>query len=369
MSDSAKPSPVEQGVSAVAGPKGRELTRGEKLTIAALVGAVALGFIWFNALLKDKAPVPEKTTTAASYGPGEHYRPPPDPPAKPAAPALPLPTATGDDGGLSAKQTPARAPILAFSGGNGAGLLPAPSAAAPAAMAATAVATAPVTSNLARKLKPTVLDGARASLIKNPDMMLTEGTILPCILQTAINSELAGFVTCVVPVDVRGTTGHVVLLDRGTKIVGQIETGLVQGQARVFVLWTRAETPDRVVIALDSPGADALGRAGLPGAIDNHWWQRFGGALMLTLVQGSLNAGTALAANSGNNGSGQAALGFVYGAQSSGEQVANTALQHSINIPPTLIKHQGDTVSVFVVRDLDFSGVYRLRIAKAGHGQ
>jgi type IV secretion system protein VirB10 len=215
---------------------------------------------------------------------------------------------------------------------------------------------------LAQKLKPTVLSGATASVIKNPDMVVTEGTLIPCILQTAIDTQLAGFVTCVVPVDVRGTSGNVVLMDRGTKIVGQIQAGLVQGQERVFVLWTRAETPKHIVISLNAPGADELGRAGLPGAIDNHWWQRFGGALMLTLVQGSLNAGTALAANSGN-GSNEATLGFVYGAQSTGQQVVNTALENSINIPPTLRKNQGDTVSVFVAQDLDFGAVYGLRVS------
>lgn len=357
MSESARPSVVEQSISEVAGPKGREPTRRQKLGLAALVGAAALGFIWFNAALKHHAPPPTKPDPA-SFGAGRHYTPPPATPVPPSPAALPLP---GTDPSLPGNQTPAGAPILAFSGASGV------RQALPSLDPAGAVlpaASAPDTSVLARKLKPTVLAGATASRIQHPDLVITQGTLIPCILQTAINTQLAGFVTCVVPVNVRGTTGNVVLLDRGTKIVGQIETGLVQGQARVFVLWTRAETPTHVVIALDAPGADQLGRAGLPGTIDNHWGQRFGGALMLTLVQGSLNAGTALA-SSGNNGSGQATLGFVYGAQSSGQEVANTALQNSINIPPTLIKHQGDTVSVFVVRDLDFSGVYRLKIARA----
>ncbi len=361
LRDNARPSAVEHSISEVAGPKRRELTTGQKLGLAALIGTVALALIWFNALLTHHAPRPEKPDPP-SVSAGQHYTPPPPLPTTPAA--LPLP-ATGSDPSLPG--TPATAPILAFSGGGG--LRPAAMSMPPAEETAVPATTSmPDTSVLARKLKPTVLTGASASRIKNPDMVITEGTLISCILETAINTELAGFVTCVVPVDVRGTTGHVVLLDRGTRIVGQIESGLVQGQARVFVLWTRAETPSHVVIALDAPGADTLGRSGFPGAVDNHWGQRFGGALMLTLVQGSLNAGTALAAGSGNNGSGQAALGFVYGAQSSGQQVANTALQHSINIPPTLIKNQGDTVSVFVVRDLDFSRVYRLKIRGAAHG-
>jgi type IV secretion system protein VirB10 len=219
-------------------------------------------------------------------------------------------------------------------------------------------------SPLADKLKATVLSGEKATVLQNPDMVITEGTLIPCVLQTAIDSQLPGLVDCVVPIDIRGSTGSVVLLDRGTKIVGQIQSGPVQGQNRVFVDWTRAETPEHVIVELDSPGADELGRSGLPGAVDNHFLQRFGGALMLTFVQGALEAGTAVAGSSGGGsfGGSQAALGFVYAGQSNGQQVANTALQNTINIPPTLTKNQGDTVSLFVAHDLDFSGVYQLQV-------
>lgn len=368
-------SPVEQSASDVSGPRGKELTLRQKLTIAFLLGIVALGVVWFNALVGRHAPAPEKSNVTAA-GIGQKYTPPPVIPAKATATDLPLP-ADSTAAAAAMPQTNANPPaIFAYSGGGtmagarpeamsvqmadlganpGAGAAAMPAAPAPAADSA-----------LARKLKPTVLSGATASVVKNPDMVITEGTVVPCTLQTAINTQLAGFVTCVIPVDVRGTSGNVVLLDRGTKIVGQIESGLMQGQDRVFVLWTRAETPHHVIISLNAPGADELGRAGLPGAVDNHWWDRFGGALMLTLVQGSLNAGTALAANSGGNSNG-AALGYVYSAQSAGGQVANTALENSINIPPTLNKNQGDTVSVFVVQDLDFSSVYGLKLSVGAH--
>jgi type IV secretion system protein VirB10 len=369
-------SPVENSNSDVAGPKGRELNTGQKLGLVALIGVVALGFIWFNFQLRNNAPAAERPAIAAS-GPGLKYTPPPAD-KTPSSDALPLPAAASTLDTTKADASPP--PILAYSGGGmtgGVGIRPGalgiPMPGDADTNAGGTVGTTPPApnapqSNLARLLKPTTLSGATASVIKNPDMVVTEGTVMPCILQTAIDTQLAGFVTCVVPIDVRGTTGDVVLLDRGTKIVGQIENGLVQGQERAFVLWTRAETPNHVVISLNSPGADELGRAGLPGEVDNHWWKRFGGALMLTLLQGSLNAGSALAANSGNGNNNAATLGFVYGAQSSGNQVANTALENSINIPPTLRKNQGDTVSVFVAQDLDFSAVYKLKLAGQGNG-
>jgi type IV secretion system protein VirB10 len=372
-------SPIEDGRSQVAGARGRELSLGTKLSILALIGTVALGFVWFNAFYNHKSKQ-ARNTPAAYTGAGELYNPPPPAATEPKPAPLPAPAPAPAINSTPAaqQQSPASAPIMAYSGSQNiaTAVTPATSQPAPGASGTSnpSQSLGPDNSPLAARLKPTVLEGEQASVLKNPDMVITEGTMIPCVLQTAIDSQLPGLVTCVVPIDIRGTTGNVVLLDRGTKIVGQIENGLLQGQNRVFVDWTRAETPAHVIVTLDSPGSDELGRAGLPGAVDNHFWDRFGGALMLTLVQGALDAATIEAAGQGNSNSStqQAGLGFVYAAQSNGQSVANTALENTINIPPTLTKNQGDTVSLIVAHDLDFSNVYQLRVnngvTDAGYG-
>jgi type IV secretion system protein VirB10 len=375
MSENNSPAPIDDGRSPVAGTRGREMSWGTKFGLMGLVGVVALGFVWFNALYSHKSKTDVQPTTYAQGG--EEYTAPPPATPKPAPvpiPAMPAPSEQSSLVSGQPQQSPATAPIMAFSGSDNVVRVAAPATPpAPATDAPTPPGSqllGPDNSPLAQRLKPTVLSPETATVLRNPDMVITEGTMIPCVLQTAIDSTLPGLVTCVVPIDIRGTTGNVVLLDRGTKIVGQIESGVMQGQNRVFVDWTRAETPDHVLVTLDAPGSDELGRAGLPGAVNNHFWERFGGALMLTFVQGALDAATIEAAGQGNANSTtqQAGLGFVYAAQSNGQSVANTALQNTINIPPTLTKNQGDTVSLIVAHDLDFSNVYQLQVSGTGGG-
>jgi type IV secretion system protein VirB10 len=194
------------------------------------------------------------------------------------------------------------------------------------------------------------LEGSKATLLPHPEMTITMGTLIPCTLVTAVDSSAPGIVTCITQQDVLGTTGAVVLMERGTRIVGEYASRMSQGQSRMFVIWNRAETPRHVVIALGSPAADAIGRAGFDGAIDTHFWQRFGGALLVTMIDGAFSTATSLASKSGST---SINLG-------TGDSVATEALRNSIDIPPTLRKNQGETVAVMSARDLDFADVYGL---------
>ncbi|OYV41481.1 MAG: hypothetical protein B7Z75_14930, partial [Acidocella sp. 20-57-95] len=204
-SDQAAASPVEDGRSPVAGTPRRELTTSTKLSILALVAVLGLGFIWFNALFSHKRADQQKIIPAAYTNGGEVFNGPPDAAMKPAAQNLPTPANT-QTGLLDtpAQASPAAAPILAFSGSS----VPVPiqpassSASQPGATAA--VTPMPDNSPLAARLKPTVLDGEQATVMQHPDMVITEGTMIPCTLQTAIDSQLPGLVTCVVPIDIRG---------------------------------------------------------------------------------------------------------------------------------------------------------------------
>lgn len=211
---------------------------------------------------------------------------------------------------------------------------------------------------LSARLKGTTVQGTRAGLLRDRSFFITQGTFLDCALETALSSDVPGMTACRLTRDVYSTDSKVLLLERGSKVVGQYQGGLKRGQARIFVLWTRVETPNGVIVNIDSPGTDALGRSGLDGFVDTHFWERFGGAVMLSLID---DVGTFVANKaSGDGNNNQVQFGSTADAAT---QAAGIALENSINIPPTLLKNQGDHINIFVARDLDFRGVYDLKPA------
>jgi type IV secretion system protein VirB10 len=201
-------------------------------------------------------------------------------------------------------------------------------------------------------LKPGSAAAVQARLLPNMRFLLPKGAFIDCTLETAIDSTLPGMTTCVTAADTFGADGKVVLLERGSKLVGETRGQVQQGQARVFVVWTEARTPTGVVVPLDSPGTDELGRAGLPGEVERHFWQRFGAAMLISVVNGAVQAGVQAANHSG---------GAVVYAPSTSQDVMTEVLKSTVNIPPTVVKHNGDRIQVLVARDLDFRSVYELR--------
>jgi len=206
--------------------------------------------------------------------------------------------------------------------------------------------------DIAPLLRPTVTASARAQILPTRRFLLAKGAFIDCTLETAIDSTLPGMTTCITASDTFSSDGTVVLLERGTKLIGETRGQVQQGAARVFVLWTEARTPAGIVVPLDSPGADELGRSGLAGEVNRHFWDRFGAAILISTLDGAVQTAVQSASRSG---------GPVIYNPSSSASVVTDVLKGSVNIPPTVTKRNGDRIQVFVARDLDFRPVYELR--------
>lgn len=202
----------------------------------------------------------------------------------------------------------------------------------------------------AEKVAGANADAAHATRLTDPSLVAPQGTVIPAILETAINSDLPGFVRAVVSRDVRGFDGSTVLIPRGSKLIGQYKSGVAAGQTRAFIVWSRVLTPQGISIDIASPGADRLGRGGLDGETNTHFFRRFGASILLSVLNAGLNA----ASNNGNGGDNTA---IIIGSPQQASNIASIALQREIDIPTTISVAQGAPIRVFVARDLDFSGV------------
>jgi type IV secretion system protein VirB10 len=207
------------------------------------------------------------------------------------------------------------------------------------------------TGALSELLRPTLTSAVRAQVLPTQRLLLPKGAFIDCTLETALDSTLPGMTTCITATDTFSADGSTVLMERGTKLVGETRGGVSQGVARVFVLWSEARTPTGVVIPLSSPGTDELGRAGLAGNVNRHFFQRFGAAILISLISGAVQGAVA----SQSNGS-----TVIYNPSGS-QDVMTQVLKDTINIPPTITKNQGDRIEVLVARDLDFRSVYELK--------
>lgn len=194
-------------------------------------------------------------------------------------------------------------------------------------------------------------DIIQASTMKNRPYSIAEGTLIPGIMETAINSDLPGMVRAIVAEPVYSEDGNNTVIEAGSRLIGQYKSGMQQGQSRVFVVWTTLIQPSGSRIRLNSPGVDNLGVSGNNAdVIDRHFLERFGNAALLSIIgAGAANIG--VDAKDGYNAK-QAYRQALY---QSFNEAANNAYKQTASIAPTLHIEQGTPILVFVSHTLDFS--------------
>lgn len=208
--------------------------------------------------------------------------------------------------------------------------------------------------SLTPRLQPSDFQARAAGRLPNLDYLLKRGTTIPCTLKTGIDTTLPGIVICNALNDVYSANGRVLLIERGASIFGEQQSSLKQGQARTFVVWTRIDNPSGVYADIDSPAADQMGYSGVPGFVNTHFFERFGSAIMLSLIKDF----SQIVVNR-TSGSNYGYWPFGNTSQAT-ENMAVEALRNSINIPPTLVVNPASVVSVMVARDVSFENVYAI---------
>lgn len=198
------------------------------------------------------------------------------------------------------------------------------------------------------------VDRVYATPLTPQPYLIGQGKFIFATLSTAINSDLPGQVSAIVNQDVYGEQGRNVLIPRGSRLVGEYRSMLSQNQSRLLVVWTRVIQPNGISVMIASQGTDALGQAGMTGDVDYHFFARFGAATLISMIGAGAST---IGVNPDDPYNSMAA--YRQAITQATSQQANSMLNESTSIPPTVHVRQGDRVVVFVNHDLDFSKVYR----------
>ncbi|MBM6612531.1 MULTISPECIES: VirB10/TraB/TrbI family type IV secretion system protein [Enterobacteriaceae] len=196
----------------------------------------------------------------------------------------------------------------------------------------------------------------------DPNLYLPVDRYIPCSMMRRFVSDVGGRISCLIGEDVYSANHYVKLLPAGTVARGIYRTGALQhGRSRMFVIWTELRTPEPGSLQIplvDTEATGPLGEAGISGWIDTHFWERFGNALMLSTVQDVAAAASDSAPGKDRN------TDYTENTRAAASEMAKTALENSINIPPTMYLNQGDVIGIMTGTDIDFSSVYQLRLKK-----
>ncbi len=195
---------------------------------------------------------------------------------------------------------------------------------------------------------------AAAELMPHPRWTLAQGEWIHAVLESAINSELPGSIRAIVTEPAYSYRGHTILIPRGSRVIGQYLSYQSNGSAssRLFVIWNRIITPSGISFQIESPGVDDLGRSGMAAdQVDTHFFKIFAQASLLSILGGGIET-------VGVSGQDQANSRNQL-RQMIGENFRDSAAK-SLNmnsISPTLHVNQGDSVDIFVAKDVDFFSV------------
>ncbi|GHM58141.1 MAG: hypothetical protein sL5_03280 [Candidatus Mesenet longicola] len=219
---------------------------------------------------------------------------------------------------------------------------------------------------ISRAMQKTAAAQSSATSMELLNFMIAQGKIIDAVLETSVNTDLTGMIRAIISRDVYAEAGDIVLIPKGSRLIGQYSFDNQPGQRRIDIIWNRIMLPHGVDIAVNSPGVDELGRQGLSAIVDDKIYD----ALISTILLAGVSFGTAYSASQ-IQGANQA---ITIVTDSDGKQKTTAPLltqsisqaindvSNSIkniinrytNTKPTAYIDQGTLVKIFVNQDIFF---------------
>lgn len=183
-----------------------------------------------------------------------------------------------------------------------------------------------------------------------PPYTLGEGTLIPTMLLTEINTDLPGPILARVTHNIWDSkTGKALLVPQNSTLIGEYQSSVGHGQQRAQIVWSRIIFPNQQSVNLGAMvGLDKKGVSGASGQVDNHYDKVALGLIMTT----SLGAGVRMAQGKYDPHTATMAQEFGNSLASETMRLGNKITDKMLSIPPTIVVPMGKQLNVFVEQDL-----------------
>jgi len=202
------------------------------------------------------------------------------------------------------------------------------------------------------------LPGVTSSFPVDRARVLTADRYIPAVLENTINSQLPGRAIAVVERPVFGESDRLVLIPAGSRVIGQYRAAGRYGQARLDIAWNRILRPDGGVINLAADSADVMGRQGVPGDLDSRLAEKYGSALLTSVIGAGADwalANNSTAVTSPLGGTTTVQSGRTLAANRLGndtDRLAQHMVEDTVDIRPVLTVPQGTRLVIIPSEDI-----------------
>jgi type IV secretory pathway VirB10-like protein len=180
---------------------------------------------------------------------------------------------------------------------------------------------------------------------------ISQGTLIPAILQTEIDTSLPGPILARVSQNIWDSkTGQALLVPQNSTLIGEYSSTIGNGQTRAQIVWSRIIFPNQQSVSLgEMVGVDKRGSSGATGSVDNHYDKVIMGLLLTTAL------GTSVRMTQGKYNPANATIGQDLGNTLAQEtaSLGNKITDKMLSIPPTIKVPMGERLNVFVEQDLN----------------
>ena len=177
------------------------------------------------------------------------------------------------------------------------------------------------------------------------------GTVIPGVLETAINTDLPGNVLARVTQNIFDSqTGKKLLIPQGTILIAKYNSSISFAQHRVQIVWDTMIRPDGLQIDLEGAnGVDKSGMSGQTAKYDENWFEYLKAAGIITLFSVANARMTDSAAKYAEEG---ASANIAEANAALVNQLGGNLASRAMNIQPTLTVTNGTVINVMLNKTL-----------------